>query len=282
MTLASSLVAASPECSSAQPSERALALKNAALELRDAESWGKAAGGFRDAADELSGCEGLDDERLRWSLWAIEAFERNPGPPEDRQAMQEFVERQLKILESHPASHSMTDLPRLREARGRLQPVKTTTSPADAEPSLDPRRTSRSPRSRAGMTLVGVGSAVFIPSLVLMGAFSAKNFALNSDLRGADGVYVHMKNTHCGITPMEDLSGSNPANCDALRSERERIKDDGHSNNRILTASIVTSIVGGAAALAGLVLLIRNRKQVQQSRLRIAPMFGGLQLGGHF
>ena len=78
--LTSSPAAALPPCPAGgmpQPPGKALALKNAAQDLRDSEEWAKAAQSFRYAADELPTCDDFDDERLRWSLWAVEAFDRS-------------------------------------------------------------------------------------------------------------------------------------------------------------------------------------------------------------
>lgn len=284
LTLASLPASAAPACADTQLSEGALALKNAALELRDAGSWAKAARSFRDAADELSPCPELDDVRLRWSLWAVEAFEKAPASPEDRESMGDFVARQLAILQGHTESADLADLPQLHAARERLRP-DTAEKPAEVQGASPPAPSAGPSSSKAPVALIGTGSALLVPSLVLVGAMKAKSAQLSEQLNGAGGIYDQMNEEMCGVLPDEDSPGSDSAQCDALREARSRIRDDGRLVNAIGYTAIATSVVGGVLAITGIALLVRARKRARgglQSRLQLMPTFGGAHLSGHF
>jgi hypothetical protein len=270
-----------PEGGQSEPSEVALSLKNVGLDLRDGGSWAKAARSFRDAADELAECESLDDERLRWSLWAVEAFERSAGSPEEQRAMGEFVEHQLAILDRHPASGSMADLPRLREARDRLRPAAPPES-ADRPPegpSPPPASGGRPPRFKAQAAMIGVGGAVLVTSLVTMGAFLVKAKRLTGAL---DDLYGQFGANDCGLRPADDYPSSDAATCDDLRAQRGDIQDKGRTANAVAIGSMAFAVVGGAVAIAGLAWMLRDRRRDPQSRVLITPTWTGLRLEGRF
>lgn len=275
VTLPGRTTAAAPACPEGgltQPPEAALSRKNAALDLRDGGSWAAAARSFRDAADELPACPELDDVRLRWSLWAVEAYEHGDAPAADRRATAEFVDRQLALLEDHPTSRELPDRQRLRAAGERLRPrpAPATTSPAPAG-----ERTART----TPLFLLGLGGAALASSLALVGVFSVRNRRLNA---GLFEFYDRFATAGCGLDPAQDVWWSGPATCQALRDERTQMLAAGARNNRLVIAGAVTTALGASLALAGLVMLLRRTPRAGQARVRVTPTLAGLRVEGNF
>lgn len=285
LTLPGSAAAAGPPCPAggqAEPSEVALSLKNVALDLRDGGSWTKSTRAFRDAADELAECESLDDERLRWSLWAVEAFDKSAASPEEQREMVKFVERQLEILDGHPASRTMADLPRLREARARLQPAeRPNTGPELASDSNSPAPSDRRPpRSRAPAAVLGVGGAVLVAGVAVLIPFASRARKLDAELN--QRLYPEFMANGCHIDSSGDSPDSSPATCNSLRAEREELVSSGRTAAAVAYTGAAFVAIGGIVTITGLVLLLRDRRRNQQSRLQVIPTIGGVRLEGRF
>lgn len=284
--LGSSPAAALPPCPAGgmtQPPGKALSLKNAAQDLRDSEEWAKAAQSFRYAADELPTCHDFDDERLRWSLWAVEAFDKSATTDEARRSMADFVVRQLEVLEGHAST--LPDLPQLQAARDRLQPTPIRRPPPQlADPGLDDTAASPAPRpSRTPLVLLGVGGAVLVLSVALLTPFSLRNARFDRMLNGKDGVYAQMAAQGCGLSPGEDRIPGFVPNCDALRGHREQLLADGKVANAVVISTAVTATLSGIAAITGLALHLRqrsNKRAVKTMTIGLTP--GGLIMQGHF
>lgn len=281
LMLASRPAAAIPACpkgGAGEPSGRALALKNAAQDFRESEAWVEAARSFRNAADALPACETFDDERLRWSLWAVEALEKAGSPTAERSAMSDFLARQLAVLEDHETGRSLPDLPQLQAAHEQLRPAATSRDDAPAE-------ATRSRRATTGIALLGVGSGVLVASVALLAPFSLRNARLDGELNGRNGVYMQMLVAGCGLSPAADHVGSNLAACNQLRNEREDILDRGKVSNGIVLGTAVTATVGGLVALTGVVLFLRERNRTREtarSTVSVTPTWGGVLVQGRF
>lgn len=288
LALSSRPAAALPACPAAgmsQPPGKALSFKNAAQDLRDREEWAKAAQSFRHAADELPTCEDFDDERLRWSLWAVEAHEKS-GDTGAQQAMSDFVARQLAALEDHPSGRALPDLPQLQAARDRLQPsplqrpAPTAAPPPDTSPDHPHARSSRAP-----LVLLGVGGAVLALSVALLVPFSLRNKDLDRQLNGEGGIYDQMAAMGCGITPAADEIPGNLNNCNYLRDDREELLAHGQVANAIVIGTAVTASLGGIAAITGLGLHLRQRRAARETAkttLTLGPTLNGVFVRGRF
>lgn len=283
--LSSSPAAALPPCPAGgmtQPPGKALALKNAAQDLRDSEEWAKAAQSFRYAADELPTCDDFDDERLRWSLWAVEAFDRSASTDEARRAMADFVVRQLEVLEARASA--LPDLPQLQAARDRLQPTPIRRPPPPlADPGFEDAPTSPPPRpSRTPLVLLGVGGAVLVLSVALLTPFSLRNSKLDRMLNGEGGVYAQMAAQGCGLSPTQDRIPGFAANCNTLREAREDFLAEGKVANTVVISTAVTATLGGVLAITGLALHLRQRKNSDKAAMLVGPTLGGFFIQGRF
>lgn len=284
--LSGSPAAALPPCPAGgmtQPPGKALALKNAAQDLRDGEEWAKAAQSFRYAADELPTCDDFDDERLRWSLWAVEAFDKSASTDETRRAMADFLVRQLEVLESRASA--LPDLPQLQAARDRLQPPSIRRPPPPpADPGLEDTAATPATRpSKTPLVLLGVGGTVVVLSVALLTPFSLRNSRLDRMLNGDDGVYAQMAAQGCGLSPTEDRIPGFAANCNTLRQAREDFLAEGKVANAVVISTAVTATLGGVAAITGLALHLRRRSDKKStSAMTIGPTPGGLLVQGRF
>ena len=271
-----------PEDPAAAPPSEALALKNAAQEMRAAQSLRsliKASRLFRDAVEELPDCATYADERLRWSLWAIETFDQAGITDEDGELLRSTVDAVTKI-EASPNGRLMPDYPRLVAARDRMRD------------SAGWRPLARRPRAhgahkpplatRLGVGLMASGGPLVLAGTIVAGVYSARANRLTDRLAGAGGIYEQWAAAGCGPTAE---SGEASA-CVGLRDARADIRREGATVNRVVITSLVLVAVGSAIVLAGLGSYLHGRTIARRdrasARLRILPTFGGLSLSGSF
>ncbi len=259
----------------AAPPSEALALKNAAQEMRAAQSWAKASRLFRDAVEELPACATYADERLRWSLWAVETFDRAQVADDGQllRALEDAVDK----IETTPNGRLLPDYPQLVAARDRLR---------DSAPWRPFTRAPDQPRKpmaiRLGIGLMAGGAPVLLTGTILAGVFGARAVVLNDRLTGPAGVYEQWGAAGCGPAAEPGEASA----CAGLRDTRTDIRSQGAAVNRVVIASLVLVGVGSAVVLAGLGTYLHGRKQGrrlgQRADLRILPSFGGLTISGRF
>ncbi|MBL9104400.1 MAG: hypothetical protein JNL82_25870 [Myxococcales bacterium] len=261
-----------PKKVDAAPPAEALELKNVAQDMRSAEAWTKATRYFRDAVVALPRCPTYADERLRWTLWAVETFEASRAAPDDD--LRGFVDAQLDLLA--PDTDRLPDHPQLVAARERLQPV------AEPEPQPVPEDIPPPPvrRSRpAGPALLGTGGAVLVVGAVLGGVFASRARGLSDQLNGDAGLYDQAAAVGCGAEP---TAGDDPS-CTDLRADIDHTRDAGHSADTVAVVGISLAAVGAALALTGLGLTLHARRaRRSESTLRVVPQWAGLSLTGRF
>jgi len=258
-----------PKKADAAPPAEALELKNVAQDMRSAEAWQKASRYFRDAARALPACSTFADERLRWTLWAIEAFEHTRAPADDE--LRGFVDEQIEVLA--PEADRLADHSQLLAARERLAPA-----PA-AEPEPVPGdRPSPPPASRGrnlGIGLAVSGGVLLVAGAVVGGVFAARARGLADELNGAGGRYDQLAAAGCNGM----AAGSE---CDGLRGGIAELRDDGRRANTIAVVGISLAVVGVALAATGIGLTLRARKDRRAAAVRALPQWGGLVLSGQF
>lgn len=261
-----------PEEDGAPPPVQALALKNAAQELRAAGSFAKASRYFRDAVDELPHCATYADERLRWSLWAAEMAERG-GVTDDGELLT-FLDASVAEIESTLAGRELPDYLQLVAVRDRERKALET---RPRKPRPQPVR-----GGRVGPALMAAGAPIVVGGGVLLGVFSARAQGLSDDLTGAGGVYTQWSALDCSLA----MQPGEPPGCANLRQQRAEIRSDGLATNRVVVTSIVLLAVGSALVLAGLAThlhgLKAQRRRGPLARLRLLPAGPGLALHGSF
>lgn len=240
--------------------------------MRSAEAWSKASRYFRDAALALPLCPTYADERLRWTLWAIETFESSRADPDDD--LRRFVENQVDLLA--PEAARLPDHPQLLAARERLRPAPEPSAEPVPEDSPPPAPAAR---RRAGPALLGTGGAVLVVGAVLGGVFATRARGLSDQLNGEGGHYDRLAAAGCGGEPMV---GEDPT-CATTRADIDRTRDDGHRSNTIAVVGISMAAVGAALALTGLGLTLHARRARRSgSALRVVPQWAGLTISGRF
>lgn len=265
---------ACPDDPAAAPPSEALALKNAAQEMRAAESWAKASRLFRDAVEELPDCATYADERLLWSLWAVETFER--ADIEDDGQLLSNTEDAVTKLEATPNGRLHPDYPRLVGARDRLR------AGARWRPRLRPASPdARAPlTTRLGVGLMASGAPLLLTGTIVAGVYSASANGLTHQLTGDAGIYEQWTASGCG--PAAD-PGEAPA-CARLRDARAEIRREGQTVNTVVITSLVMVAVGSVIVLAGLGSYLHGRSVGRRrgAQLRVVPTFAGLALRGAF
>jgi len=271
---------ACPADPAAAPPSEALALKNAAQEMRAAESWAKASRLFRDAVEELPNCATFADERLLWSLWAVETFER-ADIKDDGQLLSSTEDAVTKI-EATPNGRRHPDYPRLVDARDRLQAnARWRPRLRRAPPATRAPLGAHAPlATRLGVGLMVSGAPVLLTGTIVAGAYSARANALTDQLTGDGGIYEQWTASGCGPA----AEPGEAAACAGLRDARADIRRDGQTVNTVVITSLVMVAVGSVIVLAGLGSYLHGRSIDRRSRaqLRVVPTFAGLALRGSF
>ncbi len=262
-----------PEEDGAAPPGQALALKNAAQELRAVGSFAKASRYFRDAVEELPDCATYADERLRWSLWAAETAERG-GVTDDGELLT-FLDASVAEIESTLAGRDLPDYLQLVAVRDRERKALAT-RPHRPRPQQPVRG------GRVGPALMGAGAPEVVGGAGVLGGFSAGAQGLSNGLTGAGGVYTQWSALDCSLAAQP---GESPG-CANLRQQRAEIRSEGLAANRVVVTSIVLLAVGSALVLAGLAThlhgLKAQRRRGPLARLRLLPAGPGLALHGSF
>jgi len=253
----------------AAPPTEALALKNAALELRAAGSYLRASRVFREAAEELPDCATFADERLRWALWAADTAAL--GGPGAEVGLRAFLERQVAQVGASPEGRALGDYPQLVEARDR-QP-RSREAPGPAAASAAPRRAPR-----VSVALMAGGAPLVVSGAVLTGLFDARARRVRDRLGGADGLDAAWAAEGCTAAPRPD----EPAECADLRRTRGDLRDEGLANTRGLVTGITLLGVGAALVLAGVATHVQGRRERRLAGLRLLPARAGLVLAGRF
>ena len=262
-----------PDDPAVAPPSDALALKNAAQEMRAAESWAKASRLFRDAVEELPDCATYADERLLWSLWAVETFER--AEIKDDGELLRSTEDAVTKIEASPNGRLHPDYPRLVGARDRLR------ASARGRPrSRRPPAVARAPfATRLGVGLMASGAPVLLTGTIVAGVYSARANALTDRLTGDNGIYEQWTAAGCGPA----AEPGEAAACEGLRGTRADIRREGHTVNTVVITSLVMVAVGSVLVLAGLGSYLHGRSVTRRhTQLRVVPTFGGLAVHGRF
>ena len=262
-----------PDDPAVAPPSDALALKNAAQEMRAAESWAKASRLFRDAVEELPDCATYADERLLWSLWAVETFER--AEIKDDGELLRSTEDAVTKIEASPNGRLHPDYPRLVGARDRLR------ASARGRPrSRRPPAVARAPfATRLGVGLMASGAPVLLTGTIVAGVYSARANALTDRLTGDNGIYEQWTAAGCGPA----AEPGEAAACEGLRGTRADIRREGHTVNTVVITSLVMVAVGSVLVLAGLGSYLHGRSVARRhAQLRVVPTFGGLAVHGRF
>ncbi len=253
----------------AAPPIQALALKNAGQELRVAGSFLRASECFRLAVQELPDCATYADERLRWSLWAAENFER-AGPGTDPE-LRAFLELQVAQLGATPESAALRDYPELVAARDRQLAAQPASPARPASPPPPPRR-----ESRLGAALMAGAAPLVITGGVLAGIYDARSDRFSGQLAILDRAG---KNDGCTSAPQPGESGR----CTNYRSRRDSLNDDRLATTRGIITGIALAGVGAGLFLAGLVTHLQGRRTERRTAsLRLLPARDGLVLHGQF
>ena len=263
-----------PEDDGAPPPSEALALKNAAQELRAAGSFAKAARYFRDAVEELPACAAFADERLRWSLWAAEMSGR-AGVADDGELLK-FLDASLAEIESTLAGRELPDYLQLVATRDDERAALAARPRTRPRPPAAPRG-----RDRVGLGLMAGGAPLVVTGAALLAAFSVKANRLSGDLAGVGGLYTQWSALDCSLAAQP----GEPPGCADLRARRSELRTEGLAANRVVVTSIALLAVGAALALAGLAVHIhglRQRRRAGAARLRVVPAGAGLVLHGSF
>jgi len=267
-----------PEDPVAAPPSEALALKNAAQEMRAAQSWAKASRLFRDAVEELPDCATYADERLLWTLWAIETFDQ-AGIEDAGGELLRTAEDAVTKIDTTPSGRLHPDYPRLVSARDRLR-EGARWRPFHRSPRRDKRPTPLA--TRLGIGLMASGAPLLISGTIVAGVYSARANGLTDQLTGEGGIYEQWTASGCGPT----AEAGEAAPCAGLRDARADIRREGQAVNQVVIASLVMVAVGSAVVLAGLGGYLHgrsvSRRGGDQARLRILPTFGGVAVTGRF
>lgn len=264
---------ACPDDPAATPPSEALALKNAAQELRGAESWAKASRLFRDAVEELPDCATYADERILWSLWAVETFER--ADIEDDGELLRSTEDAVTKIEATPNGRLHPDYPRLVDARARLRASARWQPRSRGQPSG-----ARAPfATRLGIGVMATGAPVLLTGTIVAGVYSARANGLTGQLTGEGGVYEQWTAASCGPA----AEPGEAAACKGLRDTRADIRREGQTVNTMVITSLVMVAVGSVIVLAGLGSYLHGRSVARRhAQLRVVPTFGGLAVHGRF
>ncbi len=256
-----------PNDMGAVPPAQALALKNAGQELRIAGSFQRASECFRLAVQELPDCATYADERLRWSLWAAENFERaSPGADPELRA---FLEHQVAQLGASPEGAALSDYAELVAARDRQRVAEVANPTPPATPP--PRRATR-----VGAALMAGAAPLVITGGVLAGIYDARSDRLSGQLADLDQA---SKNDGCTSAPRPDEPGS----CADHRRDRDRVHDDHLVTTRGFITGVALVGVGAGLLLAGLVTHLQGRRgERRTASLRLLPARNGLVLRGQF
>ena len=257
-----------PDDVDASPPAQALALKNAGQELRAAGSFLRASECFRLAVQELPDCATYADERLRWSLWAAEHFERaDPGADPELRA---FLERQVAKLGVSPESAALPDYPQLVAARDRQRQAKRTAGP-DPATAAPPRRSMR-----IGVALMAGAAPLVVSGSVLTGLYNARAHDFSDQLADLD---KQGADDGCTSAPQH----GEQASC----ADYRQLHDDLHDNRLVTSRGFITGVtllgVGAGLLLAGLVTHLQGRRAERRlAGLRLIPARNGLALIGQF
>ncbi len=268
-----------PEALDASPPSEALALKNAAQEMRAAQSWAKASRLFRDAVEELPDCATYADERLRWTLWAVDTH-KQAGIADDG-ALLDLTVDSVARLDAIPGGSTMPDYPRLVVLRDELRAgARSQPEPPPPVPSQTYRAQAPPLAQSLGIGLMASGAPLVITGTILTGVYSARARDLTRRLGGPGGVYEQWAAADCGQVAEP---GESPR-CAGLRDERSDIRSDGLASNRVVIASLVLVGVGAAVLFAGLGTYLHGRRArpARRAALRLLPAPGGLVLSGSF
>ena len=226
-----------PDDLAAAPPPEALALKNAAQELRVARSPAKASRLFREAVEELPACATYADERLLWTLWAVETFDE-AGIADEGGLLLRATDDALTKIESTPNGRLHPAYPRLVGARDRLR------DSAGRRPIPVSRARDTAPRAplatRLGIGLMVSGAPVLVSGSIVAGVYSARAGRLTDQLTGEGGIYEQW--SVAGCAPAAEAGEASA--CAGLRDARAEIRRDGQTVNRVVVASLVMVGVG--------------------------------------
>ncbi|HEY0133967.1 MAG TPA: hypothetical protein VGB85_07800 [Nannocystis sp.] len=266
-----------PEDPTATPPSEALALKNAAQEMRAAESYVKASRLFRDAVEELPDCATYADERLLWSLWAIETFDK-AGVADESGELLHATEDAVTRIEASPNGRLMPDYPRLVAARDRMRDTAPRRPFMRAPRATNPNRAPLA--TRLGVGLMASGGPLVLAGTIVAGVYSARANRLTDRLAGGGGIYEQWAAAGCGPT----AEAGEASACAGLRDARADIRREGVAVNRVVITSLVLVAIGSAIVLAGLGSYLHGRNTARRghARVRMVPTFGGLSLSGSF
>lgn len=257
----------------AAPPSEALALKNAAQELRAAQSWAKASRMFREAVDELPACDAFADERLLWTLLAVDTF-KQAGVPDEDGALLHATDATVKHLDQTPHGRLLPDYPRVVAARDELRAGTPRWLRRPPPPTRAPLAT------RLGLGLMISGAPVVLTGTILAGVYSSRAGQLSQQLTGPGGVYEQWSDIGC--PPMAEPG--EPSTCAGLRDTRADLRQQGFATNRVVIGSLVLVGVGAAIVVAGLATYVHGRRlqRRQRATLQVLPAPGGLTLTGRF
>lgn len=265
---------ACPEDAEAAPPSEALALKNAAQEMRAAGSWAKASRLFREAVDELPACDTYADERLLWTMLAVDTF-KQAGVRDEGGELLHTLDATVGHLDRTPHGRLLPDYPRAVAARDELRagtPWYLRRQPAP------PTRAPLATRLGVGMMLAG--APVLITGTILAGVYSARAGHFSQELTGPGGVYEKWTAAGCTSTP----EMGEPPICSGLRDTRADLRAQGFAANKVVIGSLVLVGVGAAIVVAGLGSYLHGRRSQKRQRanLQLLPAPNGVALIGRF
>lgn len=265
---------ACPEDRDATPPSEALALKNAAQEMRAARSFAKASRLFRDAVDELPACDAYADERLLWTMLAVDTFKQAGVRDEDGDLLR-TTDATVRHLDTTPHGRLLPDYPRVVAARDELRAGTPWYLRRDPPPS------TRAPlATRLGIGMILSGTPVLITGTILAGVYSARVGHLSQELTGPGGVYEKWTEAGCNSTAEE----GEPSICPGLRDTRADLRAQGYAANKVVIGSLVLVGVGAAIVVAGLGSYLHGRRlqRRQRAHLHLLPAPNGVALVGRF
>jgi hypothetical protein len=263
-----------PEDRDPAPPSEALALKNAAQEMRAARSWVKASRLFREAVDELPACDAYADERLLWTMLAIDTFKQAGVRDEDGELLR-TADATVNHLDTTPHGRLLSDYPRLVAARDELR------AGTPWYLRRNPPSPTRAPlATRLGLGMILSGTPVLITGTILAGVYSARAGHFSQELTGPGGVYEKWTEAGCTSTPEE----GEPGTCPGLRDTRADLRAQGFAANKVVIGSLVLVGVGAAIVVAGLGSYLHGRRlqRRQRAHLHLLPAPNGVALVGRF
>ena len=263
-----------PDEPDAAPPSEALALKNAAQEMRAAQSWAKASRLFREAVEELPACDAYADERLLWTLLAVDTFEQTGARDEDGELLR-TTDATVRHLDQTPHGRLLPDYPRVVAARDELR------AGTPWYLRRDPPSPSRAPlATRLGVGMMLSGAPALLTGTILAGVYSARAGHLSQELTGPGGVYEQWTALGCPAL----AEAGEPGGCAGLRDSRSDLREQGFAANRVVIGSLVLVGVGAAFIVAGLGSYLHGRRlqRRQRAQLHLLPAPGGLTLVGRF